>query len=295
MRTKTAIAAKPIDARGELYQQRAFRALPLLARQALAGNTIYYGDLARELAMPNERNLNYVLGAVGTSLKQLGKEWSEVIPPLQAVVVNRHSGLPGEGFAEFVPDSMAFRAAPTHRKKQIIGALLAQVYSYPRWTAVLRHLGTGPAPPLNLEKKLPRQVRASLAGGGESDAHKAFKEFIASRPDLIGLKIPVEKAELEYLFPSSDAVDVLFCAARLRIAVEVKSRVSPYEDVLRGLFQCVKYDALLRATLALEASEASSRVVLALEGKFPEDLRSVANTLGVEVLDQLGFAMRGAV
>ena len=47
--------AKPINQEGVLYQRRAFSALPLLVRQAQAGRTIHYEQLARELGMPNLR------------------------------------------------------------------------------------------------------------------------------------------------------------------------------------------------------------------------------------------------
>jgi hypothetical protein len=87
--TETAEAALPIDPHGKLYQQRAYEALPLLIRKAMAGRTIYYGDLAAEMGMPNARNLNFVLGSVATSLVHLSDEWKESIPPLQAIVVNQ--------------------------------------------------------------------------------------------------------------------------------------------------------------------------------------------------------------
>jgi alkylated DNA nucleotide flippase Atl1 len=45
----------------KLYQKRAKTALPYLVRQAKAGQKIYYSDLAKEIGMPNPRNLNYVL------------------------------------------------------------------------------------------------------------------------------------------------------------------------------------------------------------------------------------------
>jgi len=46
----------------KLYQVRARAALPLLVRQASQSATVYYSDLAPELGMANERNLDYVWG-----------------------------------------------------------------------------------------------------------------------------------------------------------------------------------------------------------------------------------------
>ena len=57
------------------YHKYARAALPLLVRQAKARKPITYGSLAKELGMPNARNLDYPLGSIGTSLQRLGEEW----------------------------------------------------------------------------------------------------------------------------------------------------------------------------------------------------------------------------
>ncbi len=70
----------------KLYQERARKALPILVRQALANQHIYYSDLTIELGMPNPRNLNFVLGSIGQSLQQLSTTWQEDIPPINCLV-----------------------------------------------------------------------------------------------------------------------------------------------------------------------------------------------------------------
>ena len=59
------------------YQKQARRAFPLLVRQAFAHQPIFYESLATELGMPNPRNLNYVLGSIGTSINELSDKWKE--------------------------------------------------------------------------------------------------------------------------------------------------------------------------------------------------------------------------
>lgn len=78
--------AKGFGDGSKLYQQRAKQALPLLVAQAKAGNTITYGLLAREMEMPNPRNLNHVLGAVGDELENLSRRWKETIPAINCLV-----------------------------------------------------------------------------------------------------------------------------------------------------------------------------------------------------------------
>ena len=62
----------------KLFQRRALEALPLLVRQAKASQWIHYSGLASELKMPNPRNLNYVLGALGRELELLSSRWDKV-------------------------------------------------------------------------------------------------------------------------------------------------------------------------------------------------------------------------
>jgi hypothetical protein len=288
MADSTASLAKPIDANGSLYQRRALEALPILVRQAIAGQAIFYSEIAAELEIPNARNMNFVLGAVGTSMLQLGAAWGETVPPIQALVVNKATGLPGKGFSEFAPDPSSFRNAPPGVKRRMVQVMLAHVFSYPRWDAVLTHFGIRPPPPPDLAFLLPVDTRRSLGGDGESAAHRALKERIAAEPALVGLAASGFTAQIEYAFPSGDAVDILFHGNDQHVAVEVKSRVSGASDLLRGIFQSVKYRALLDAEASVERRSADGRVLLAIEGSLPAELARIARTLGITVQERVG-------
>ena len=69
-------------------------------------------------------------------------------------------------------------------------------------------------------------VTGQRGGGGESKSHKLFKEFIAANPKAIGLTNKLDKVEIEYVLPSADTIDVLFYSKKLKIGVEVKSKIS---------------------------------------------------------------------
>ena len=287
MATSTpSITTKPIDQAGLLYQRRAFSALPLLVRQAEAGQTIHYGQLARELGMPNPRNLNHVLGSIGTSLRNLGQLWGQEIPAIQALVTNKDSGLPGRGFTEFLRDPGAFRRSTSARQRAILQRITDDVRFYHRWSDVLAHFKAQPW-------KGP-QPEAAIRGfgdhGGESPEHQAFKEAVRLHPAWFG--IPECPASVEYSFVTGDAVDVLFTQGTRMWGVEVKSAVSQDEDILRGLFQCVKYRALLQAEQAAAGNACFVDVYLACEHEFPAKLLGVAHVLGVECFDRLGIGAR---
>src|SRR5690606_5428016 len=126
---ETAENAEPLSG-DKLYQQRARKALPILVRQALACTPITYEDLADELAMPNPRNLNYVLGSIGTALGNLSEDWEEEVPPVQCLVVNKTTRLPGEGIAWFVSDLKTYKKLPMKQKREVVQAELTRIYSY---------------------------------------------------------------------------------------------------------------------------------------------------------------------
>ena len=282
----TSIMAKPIDQDGKLYQRRAFSALPLLVRQAEAGQIIPYGRLARELEMSNPRNLNHVLGSIGTSLRNLGQLWGQEIPAIQALVTNKDSGLPGRGFDQFLRDPGTIRRATSAQRRAMLQPITHEVCSYQRWREVLAHFEAQPwkGPP-------PEAATHSIGDhGGESPEHQAFKEAVRLHPAWF--RIPSCKASVEYTFVTGDAVDVLFTRGTRRWGVEVKSAVSQEGDIRRGLFQCVKYRALLEAEQAAAGNACFVNVYLACEHEFPAKLHGVANTLGVQFFDRLGMGAR---
>jgi len=67
-------------------------------------------------------------------------------------------------------------------------------------------------------------------------------------------------------------------------AVEVKSIISNDKDLNRGIFQCVKYQALLRAEQVAESLLPTARAILVVERKLPAPLKSLAALLKIKVV-----------
>lgn len=275
----------------KLYQERARRALPILVRQAKAGVHIYYSDLSIELNMKNPRNLNCVLGAIGSELLELGKKWKLNIPPLQSLVFNRHNQMPGEGIILFIHNPEEYKNATRKRKRILIDQMLLEVYKFDQWDKVLRELGLEP---LKGNAKIPQTSILSgvpdnknYFGGGESDAHRELKEFILQNPTCLGLSFKKLEGKMEFSFLSGDTIDILFCQRKSWVGVEVKSHHSNQDDIRRGLFQCVKYQALIKASQTVSGLYPDCRVILALGGPFPKELLPEKHQLGIEVKDNL--------
>lgn len=269
----------------KLYQERARAALPLLIRQAKAEQPIYYSDLAEELDMPNPRNLNYVLGFIGEALLKLSKQWKTEIPPVQSIVVNKTTGIPGEGFWGFAGLKSAAKTS-LKQKRFLVQKMLQEIYRFDEWDKVLREFDLKPGK--NQWAKISKEVaRTGYGGGGESDEHKRLKEYVSTHPQVVDLPRATGKGQVEYAFPSADAVDVLFIHGQKWIGVEVKAKHSTLEDIVRGLYQCIKYRALIQAQQMVEQEAPNAETVLLIEGKFPRDLLGLKNTLGIEVIDSV--------
>lgn len=277
----------------ELFQQRARAALPLLVRQAMQSTTVFYSDLAAEVGMPNERNLNYVLGYIGDALESLSKDWKESIPPIQCLVINKRDRLPGEGIGWFITKKEDFRKLPRKEQRRLVKLELEKVFAYSKWMSVLQALGLAPAKndysqiaaKAKSSDATPELRGAGFGGGGESPEHKALKEFVAKHPQIVGLPASLSPGKMEKPLLSGDVLDVFFSQGQDHIAVEVKSARSGETDILRGMFQCVKYRAVLEAQQAVDGVAQSARGILVLETKLPPKFQAIKNIPGIECVD----------
>lgn len=283
-RAKTANIAEPISG-DQLYQERARRALPLLVRQAEASTKVFYFNLAEELGMPNPRNLNYVLGSIGRTIENISKIWKEKVPPIQCLVVNKNTGLPGEGIGWFLIKKEDFANLSRARQREIVSGELARIFAYPKWPAVLAAVDLTPTT-VNFAKLNEAAARGGF-GGGESERHRQFKEYVAAHPSVLGLPSGTALGRVEHPLPSGDLLDVVFQNRSDWIAAEVKSSISSKADIVRGLYQCVKYEAVMQAVEASEAREKNARAILVLESAFPRDLIALRNILGVTVVENV--------
>ena len=267
------------------YQERARRALPILVRQAMAHRTMFYSELATELGISNPRTLNYPLGAVGNTMLDLAKTWGRPVPSIQALVVNKSTGLPGEGIACFAPDAESFKGMSRQARQLTVDRMLHEVFTYAHWNRVLEALGLRPASGVPLPP-----VSAAVPGGGagEGAEHLALKNAVAQNPGWVGLPRRLSPGDTEARLQSGDSVDVLFGDSRRRTAVEVKGRSAPYSEIVRGFFQCVKYEAVLNAEAHVSVHHVDCQAVLALGGVLPKDLVALRHTLGVKVFDNMG-------
>lgn len=269
----------------KLYQQRAKLALPLLVARAKAHSTFTYGQLARQIGMPNPRNLNHVLGAIGRELQGLSREWKEEVPPIQCIVINKTKKTPGRGIGFHMPVAQ-FKQLPPLAKKRVLQMLHSRIWDYQKWETVLKYFRLTWAAPDKEIEEIAQKARYGKAGG-EGDEHRLLKEYIAKSPYVLGL--PKTGAMIEYAFPSGDEIDVMFKYQDQWIGVEVKGAASEDVDIMRGIFQCVKYQALIEADQKFQKQTVNGRVMLVLGGRLPVSLRDLVELLEIDIREGIGI------
>ena len=125
--------------------------------------------------------------------------------------------------------------------------------------------------------------------GGEGEEHRQLKQYVKDNPSCLPTKIQqgelISKTEKE--LPSGDSMDVSFENEDCWIGVEVKSRISDEDDIRRGLYQCVKYQAVMEGYLAVQRVRKNVKVFLVLGCPFPESLLPVKQILGVKVIENI--------
>lgn len=219
--------------------------------------------------------MGIVLGDMGHALEALEGEWGETIPHIQSLVVSSRTGVPDDGISAFWPDYESLSKPEKQAKAAIEYEKIAAYGS--RWNQVLRKL--------KLPAITPRKISDKLhAGTGESDAHKALKEYVKRHPSLLGVARETPGI-LEYPLPSGDTIDVLFKEENRWIAVEVKSAVSHAVagDYVRGVYQCVKYRAVLQAMHFDDSLDAPEDIeaILVTEKKLPDTPTSLLDELKI--------------
>jgi hypothetical protein len=277
-------------------QKYAKKALPILVNLAESHKTTTYTELASLLgdkkhsyALPNALlKLDTALCSLSDAEpKRFGK-----IPPIGLLVRTQRTGRPGVLALDFFDIK---KSEKNKMSKSLLDRLISSarqdVFEYQRWQHVLKALGLKPVT-LKLpapESILPKIRELERHSTGEGKEHERLKLFLAQNPKKIGIQWK-SNGDTERLLLSGDRLDISFRDDRKWIAVEVKGKHSLCADLVRGIFQCVKYKVILAAQLRYEAlggqvhlQRTLPRVVLACGGSLPAELLTFAKSVDVEV------------
>lgn len=262
--------------------------LPILIWVAKQGKTITYKQLASELQSRHNEEIKRRMtlygrpaGKIGHALIQLSDEWDEGVPPINGLVVNAQSGLPGKGANDFIVkflNRQARRRLTVANRNALAEEAIQSVWDYPDWNQVAKYFG------ITKKQLLPVQALATnkqddepitmppikpMRGGqGESDQHKQLKRWAAQNPKHFARLGKFPKGQNEYLLRSGDSLDAYLENDDSCLAIEVKASNVPASEIFRGIFQCVKYRATLRAMQLAVGEATNAQAVLLTTRRF---------------------------
>jgi len=261
--------------------------IPILIRWAKQGLTNKtYDDLNNELGYIRYSGIGRQLGNIDDVFKRLGELTSEEIPTLNALVKSKSTGLPSPGFS-YVYTS--YDDMSDDEKRLFVMGLNQKAFQYQHWDWVLSSLGLTPSV-IDISTNAADIRSGKFNGaGGEGENHKELKEYIYNHPEVIGIK-DIKAKEMEHILLSGDRLDVYFeLTDDSKIAVEIKPSTSPDADVLRGLFQCVKYKCILDAEDKVYAKRANNAAILVIGGELSPENKKVQDTLGITVFEKVDY------
>lgn len=269
----------------EISREKVPLIIQLLAHWAIEGKTNgKYSEVLEHLGYTNGCSafgkMLYKVQAVINALnktEEFSKE-EEKIPSLNSLC--KKNGLPSNGLS-FVEEG--YDTLGKEEKKKIADMLDQSAIIYGnKWFKVLERLGIEPINDFTQQEiEAITQKPRDRFGGGEGSAHKELKNRICNNPDIIGYD-NVKHAATEEVLPSGDKLDVYFELNNGDIvAVEVKSATSDDDDHKRGIFQCVKYQAVLEAMQSIRKTGNNITVILVTETELSPLNKKLAEQLKI--------------
>lgn len=266
-------------------RELALKMIPVLIRWAQASwdKPHFYADLSAAIDYGSNQ-IGDVLGEIKDVLDEVAQKSGKQIPPLNALVQSKSTKLPSDGFDYVIPNYSKLSPAS---KAGEVAKLNLSAHEY-EWDWVLKALELEPAK-IFTEAEIKKLGEKSYVGygKGEGPEHNALKEYIADHPESIGIKKKVVLKKTEHPLPSGDQLDVYFELRNgNRVAIEVKPSTSPKEDITRGIFQCIKYQAVMDAQRTMEYGNYENSTLLVIGGKMSVGNRKLANDLGIEYIEE---------
>ena len=260
----------------------------MLINAAKKESKVTYGRVARMLAKEHEfRNRHRrVHVAAYWMMKAILEKYQDAPPPLHVLMVNQKSGLPGEGaiavyeqMDEYMYLVDEYRHLTNMDMKReywqyITDKATEDVYSRSAryWDKLFNEVFGGSLPEPT-EQESTEEDGISYDRNGEGKNHEALRLWVRDNPEEIDDEFAGIEAETEVVLDSADRVDVVYYGKKI-VALEVKSKDSNDDDLKRGVFQCIKYRAVLSAMD--NRSNPPVEAILVTQRKLPGDIAAIA-------------------
>ena len=263
----------------------------LLDSAKVPGTTLTYERLAHvmferygEKVMHNKQHYARALGGAAFAIRGEAKAAGISVPPITVIVVSKAHGFASDGVNTFVMRLQDGKYDETDpRRQKILAEEQQKVWDYGEegWTAIQVMLGQKP-----VKRKASKKGDTTLpppprGGKGEGDQHKALKAWVLANPDkFLEFGLFPEGGNEEYL-QSGDSVDAMLWNGAMRLAVEVKPGKSLEQEMIRGIFQCVKYRHTINAEYLVDSKRMPGNSILVSTRPLSPKEQQIATTLDV--------------
>lgn len=269
-------------------KELALKMIPVLIRWAKTSWDIphTYSDLSFAVGHKSAQ-IGGVMGRIQDIIDELNEKYKKDIPTLNCLATNKNTGLPSDGFDYVRTDYSSF---PKDAQKGMVRAYNRKAHEFKEWDWVLNKLSISANQIFTKEQIKKKKISAKHGFGGEGEEHLKIKDFIINHPEVLSIK-RVAFSQKEYVLLSGDKLDLYFeCKNNTHYAVEVKPSTSPDDDVLRGIFQCVKYKAVMDAQRVADYGTYENRVLLVIAGSMSKENKLIANDLGIKYIENFTFS-----
>jgi hypothetical protein len=272
--------------RSENAHEKARRILPVLVYNAMTCQTLTYGELGA-ITGDHQRSFRPAFALIHDWIEERALRETEEALPLATIVLQKGRSLPGAGAIRW---RLRKHNLPINVDQPVIEALFAderkKIFEYSRWKEMLDEHKLKPYVP---SKRPIEEITKELSErryGGESPAHRRLKYFISKNPRQAKLPPESKLKSVEFILPSLDRVDVMFEHAGVLFAVEVKSEEEADDlELLKGLYQTVKYKALSKAFQKDRNLPPLAHSCLVTSRTLTPELRERARLLNVDVIE----------
>ncbi|WP_297490369.1 hypothetical protein [Acidocella sp.] len=258
-----------------------------LVEVAQTRDVLTYGEA--KLRLEKECNFSTIFSTnMGTPAGELMDRILEKYPKaplLNVLLVKQEDKMPGDGAGAYLAaycdePVLAKKGARTKHKdlwRACFEASAKDAYEFKDWPKVFKSVFGLPyqrRPDVNSGDKTPHEKDGLPKGRtGEGPHHKALRLWVKDNPKKVRPRAKIVRSETEVDLLSGDRVDVVYYCENRTVALEVKSRDSNFDDLKRGIYQCIKYGAVLQAMDA--RADAPIEAVLVTEGDLPGYLISL--------------------
>lgn len=258
--------------------------IPILVQYARESWDVphYYQDIAEEIN-DNPRNVGKYLGLIWSNVFQ---PLSRQVPTLNALICNKNTNLPSDGFNIVANE---YESLSSEEKRKCVNEFNRAAHNFD-WNPILKLLKITPRPVIDQSQNRVAIERGKNHHGGEGIHHNYLKNYVFNHPESVGIIDNIQSKQVEFELQSLDKIDVYFNTGTDIYSVEVKSYMSDDNDILRGIFQAVKYKTLLEAQNTIYGETSSVHSILVIQGSLNEELTRIARTLDINVIQKFKFS-----